>query len=49
MHAVAKARGLSVTAVTNLVKSQIHPKEWGFLGAEYVDVLTLNEALAKLG
>jgi K+-transporting ATPase ATPase C chain len=48
VNAVAKARGLSVSAVRRLVTSQIHSKEFGFLGATYIDVLTLNEALAKL-
>ncbi|MGA8295499.1 MAG: potassium-transporting ATPase subunit C [Acidimicrobiales bacterium] len=48
VDAVAKARGLSVDKVRALVASQVHGAELGFLGQPYVDVLQLNEALAKL-
>jgi K+-transporting ATPase ATPase C chain len=48
VNTVAAARGLSASIVHQLVASQVHPKELGFLGADYVDVLTLNEALAQL-
>ncbi len=45
---VAKATGLSVSSLTTLIKSQSHGAQFGFLGASYVDVLQLNEALARL-
>jgi K+-transporting ATPase ATPase C chain len=47
--AVAKARGLPVAMLRRLVASQVHEPELGFLGSPYVDVLQLNEALARLG
>jgi K+-transporting ATPase ATPase C chain len=46
--AVAKARHLPVTAVRQLVKSMIHQPEFGFLGSSYIDLLQLNEALARM-
>jgi potassium-transporting ATPase KdpC subunit len=46
--AVAKANGLSQATVLRLVDSHIAGPEFGFLGASYVNVLQLNEALAKL-
>ena len=45
---VAKATGLSTTTLTTLIDSQIHGEQFGFLGASYINVLALNEALAKL-
>jgi potassium-transporting ATPase KdpC subunit len=45
---VAKARGLDSSVLTQLIKSQTHSAQWGFLGSDYIDVLQLNEALAKL-
>jgi K+-transporting ATPase ATPase C chain len=48
VDAVAKARGLTVAAVANLVATHIHQPEFGFLGASYINVLELNEALAGL-
>lgn len=48
VNAVAAARGLTPTAVRNLVASLVHGRELGFLGAPYVDVLELNDALAKM-
>ncbi len=48
VRAVARARGLPVAVVTRLVKAQIHQPEFGFLGASYINVLQLNEALARL-
>lgn len=48
VHAVAHANGLSVAAVRALVKSEEHGAELGFLGAPYIDVLQLNQALAAL-
>jgi K+-transporting ATPase ATPase C chain len=48
VNAVAKANDLSVTTVHNLVVSQVRPPEFGFLGSSYVNVLDLNESLAKI-
>jgi potassium-transporting ATPase KdpC subunit len=48
VNAVAKANGLSVAAVHTLVSDQIAPVYFGIFGAPYVNVLLLNEALAKL-
>jgi K+-transporting ATPase ATPase C chain len=46
---VAKATGQSAVTLTKLINSQTHGPQFGFLGASYIDVLQLNEALAKLG
>ena len=46
--AVAKARELPVAAVRQLVAAHIEPAQFGFLGAPYIDVLQLNEALESL-
>jgi K+-transporting ATPase ATPase C chain len=46
--AVARARGLPISVVHHLVATHIHSPELGFLGAQYVNVLDLNEALARL-
>ena len=46
---VAKARGLSPTVLSRLIAEQTHGAQFGFLGASFVNVLQLNEALAKLG
>jgi potassium-transporting ATPase KdpC subunit len=48
VNAVARARGLSVAQVTRLVNENIQPPELGFLGSSFINVLQLNEALAKL-
>jgi K+-transporting ATPase ATPase C chain len=48
VDAVAKARGLSEVAVRKLVDENEDGPELGFLGAATVNVLALNEALAKL-
>jgi K+-transporting ATPase ATPase C chain len=45
---VARARGLSQAVVRHLVVEHENGEELGFLGAPTVDVLQLNEALAKL-
>ena len=45
---VAQDRNVDPAAVHRLVASQVRGQELGFLGARYVDVLLLNEALAKL-
>jgi K+-transporting ATPase ATPase C chain len=48
VNVVAKARGLSAAAVRRLVIEQETGPELGFLGDPIVNVLELNEALAKL-
>lgn len=47
-HAVAKANGLTVARVDRLIASQVVGPEFGFLGSSYINLLGLNEALAKL-
>ncbi|MHB8328663.1 MAG: potassium-transporting ATPase subunit C [Acidimicrobiales bacterium] len=49
VDAVARARRLEPATLRKLVASHVHGAELGFLGAAYVDVLQLNEALARLG
>ena len=46
--AVAKARALPVAAVRQLVAAHTQRAQFGFLGAPYIDVLQLNEALESL-
>lgn len=48
VDAVASARGLSADTVRKLVAAHVHTRELGFLGSDYVNVLELNEALARL-
>ena len=48
VNAVAKARGLPAAEVRQLVTSQVHQPQLGFLGAAHVNVLQLNRALAAL-
>jgi K+-transporting ATPase ATPase C chain len=45
---VAKARHLSPALLRSLVYSHTAGAQYGFLGAPYVNVLALNEALAQL-
>jgi K+-transporting ATPase c subunit len=45
---VTKATGVSPAKLKTLIKQQTHPAQWGFLGSSYIDVLELNEGLAKL-
>lgn len=45
---VAKARGIAPARLERLIRRQTHGPELGFLGSSYVDVLQLNEALARL-
>ncbi|HYB17129.1 MAG TPA: potassium-transporting ATPase subunit C [Streptosporangiaceae bacterium] len=48
VNAVAKARGLSVPAVRQLVTEHIQQPQFGFLGSACINVLQLNEALEAL-
>jgi K+-transporting ATPase ATPase C chain len=45
---VSGATGISPTRLTQLIDQQTHGRQLGFLGSPYVNVLQLNEALAKL-
>ncbi|HEY5104538.1 MAG TPA: potassium-transporting ATPase subunit C [Acidimicrobiales bacterium] len=45
---VSKATGISAPKLRALIKSQTHSAPFGFMGSSYIDVLQLNEALAKL-
>jgi K+-transporting ATPase ATPase C chain len=45
---VAKATGISPSALRALIVKYTHPPQWEFLGAQYIDVLQLNEGLAAL-
>jgi potassium-transporting ATPase KdpC subunit len=48
VNAVAKARGLSPAVVRHLVATHITAAQFGFLGAPYINVLQLNQALARM-
>jgi K+-transporting ATPase ATPase C chain len=45
---VSKATGLSDSVLRHLISQETQGAELGFLGTSYIDVLQLNEALAKL-
>jgi K+-transporting ATPase ATPase C chain len=45
---IAEATGLNPATLQKLVSRQSQGAQWGFLGSNYVNVLELNEALAKL-
>ena len=45
---VTKATGIAPAKLRALIASVTHSAQWGFLGAQYIDVLQLNEGLAKL-
>ena len=45
---VSKATGISPDRLQALVKRQTHGQQLGFLGSDYIVVLDLNQALAKL-
>ena len=45
---VARATGLSDSALARLISQQTRGAELGFLGSPYIEVLQLNEALVKL-
>jgi potassium-transporting ATPase KdpC subunit len=48
VQAVATARHLPVSTVRQLVAGHVHSAEWNFLGMSYVNVLELNQGLARL-
>lgn len=45
---VSAATGISASALRSLIASQTRPEQLGFLGSSNIDVLLLNEALARL-
>jgi K+-transporting ATPase ATPase C chain len=45
---VAKATGITPARLMALIKKETHGAQLGFLGSSYINVLQLNEALAKL-
>jgi K+-transporting ATPase ATPase C chain len=45
---VSRATGISPAQLRTLIAQQTHPAQWGFMGSSYIDVLQLNEGLAKL-
>ncbi len=45
---VSRATGVSPRALRRLIAQHSHGPQFGFLGASYVDVLRLNEGLARL-
>ena len=45
---VSKATGLSPHVLDQLIARETNSPELGFLGSSYIDVLQLNEALAKM-
>lgn len=46
---VAKSRGLNQSDVQELVRQNVEPPQFGFLGQERVNVLRLNLALDRIG
>jgi K+-transporting ATPase ATPase C chain len=48
VSAVARARGLPAAALRRLVAGQVVQPQFGFLGSAYVNVLQLNQALARM-
>ena len=45
---VSKATGLAPATLRALIARETNGAQLGFLGSSYIDVLQLNEALAKL-
>ncbi|HWD24636.1 MAG TPA: potassium-transporting ATPase subunit C [Acidimicrobiales bacterium] len=45
---VAKATGIAPATLRSLILRQTHGAQFGFLGSSYIDVLQLNESLAKV-
>jgi potassium-transporting ATPase KdpC subunit len=48
VSAVARARGLPAAAVRRLVAEHVVQPQFGFLGSAYINVLQLNQALARM-
>jgi potassium-transporting ATPase KdpC subunit len=47
VHAVAKARHISPATLDHLIATHVVSAQFGFLGASYINVLQLNQALAR--
>ena len=47
-RSVARTAHLPLTEVRRLIAAHIHRPQFGFLGSAYINVLQLNEALARL-
>ena len=45
---VSGATGIPASKLQTLIKNETHGAQWGFLGSTYINVLQLNEGLAKL-
>ncbi len=45
---VARARHIPASTLQKLITTQTNSAQFGFLGSQYINVLTLNEALAAL-
>lgn len=45
---VARATGVRASALRALIARETHPAQWSFLGSSYINVLQLNEGLARL-
>jgi len=45
---IANARHLSPAALRTLINHETEKAQWGFLGSAYINVLSLNQALAGL-
>ena len=45
---VSHATGIAPSALRTLITHETHEAQFGFLGSPYINVLELNEALAKL-
>ena len=45
---VSKATGLSPKVLDKLIAREVNTPDFGFLGSDYIVVLELNEALAKI-
>ena len=45
---IARATGISTSALTALINKYTNGQELGFLGSSYIVVLQLNEGLARL-
>jgi K+-transporting ATPase ATPase C chain len=45
---ITKNTGVSASQLKTLIRQQTHPAQWGFMGSSYIDVLQLNEGLARL-